>query len=90
MREAMTDGKRQSGPLQAGWHLAYCAALFETDPKLALARIEYAEELLLDRLTELRLRAGGSEHEAQDLSTALTHLGVLHQQIEGAERYSWD
>ena len=75
---------------QQGRCLAYCATLLENDPKLAINLIDYAEQLMLDRLADLRLHPGWNDREAQDLNTALAHLGVLQEQIEDAERFLWD
>jgi hypothetical protein len=91
MQEANTQGIGRASPVRASWYLAYCGALLETDRKEAAIRIEYAEEIVLKRLVELRSSPAHSAQEIQDLNTALTHLAILHEQVDDPDdRLLWD
>lgn len=91
MQEARTESIGRVPPVTASWYLSYCAALLETDRKKAAILIEYAEEIVLDRLAELRISPANGAQEIQDLNTALTHLAILHEQVDDPDdRLLWD
>jgi hypothetical protein len=74
-RASLAQGK--SGAHLSGWQLMYDEVLSETDPRQLFDKIERAEPIMRERLTQLDKSVGDPEHIV--LIDALSHLGDLRR-----------
>jgi hypothetical protein len=61
----------------SNWRDIYFAAVLESDDKRALAKIQFARNVLQDRLLELQSLSNSPIDELRDLHSALTYLEIL-------------
>jgi hypothetical protein len=76
---------------EPAWYQAYFAALVERDCDKALIEIERARHAIQERTRELHHVPPSNPREIQDLTNALTYLGILLMHM-GTETGSllWD
>lgn len=76
---------------EPAWYRTYFIALVEQDRDKALLEIDHARIAIENRIVELGHLSAGDPNEMQDLSNALTYLGILLMYI-GSESGNllWD
>lgn len=73
------------------WYSLYCAAMLECDRGKTLSHVQCAQRAIEDRVAELHVVQSQSGREVQDLSNALTHLGILRHYLGNeTENTLWD
>jgi hypothetical protein len=77
MRQTKRNASSGTKSGEPGWYHAYFVAMCESDRKRALLEIERARLAIQKRLGELRRLPPGDPQEMQDLTSALTYLGIL-------------
>jgi len=81
----------KAGHPKSSWYQTYFAAVLESDRRKAVLQIERAQIAIQDRLLELRKAPPDNPREVQDLSNALTYLGILFQNIDSENGHMlWD
>lgn len=85
MRENMNLG-HATRPRSSAWYQIYFAAVLETDQKRSLLKISRAQKAIQERLEKLRVKPGDEMNELQDLTSALTYLSLLLQNVNSAQQ----